>query len=366
MRNHMPDVLPQWRTWSETWTAACEPESSCLFFRNVRAASSLKGMSKSKRFGVIPGCAAFVAVLLSLAVSLVAQVQQDRLSLPSISLFQGQQQPLKILISADMEGVAGVANWKIDSQPGSRDYATGKRLMTLEVNAAIKAAFEASATEVTVADSHGDFANLDPDALDPRCRLVRGWPRPLGMMQGLMPDTAAVVFIGYHAPEGTPNAILAHTFTGSMVLRLNGKPVSEGSFNAAMAAELHVPVVFLSGDDQAVADAKANIGPIETVETKQALGFSAGLMTSPATVIKLIQDGVKRGIRRRTDFHPAVPASPISLEWRFNNVSQAELVSYLPGSERVDPYSVRFTVANMAEASRLLNVVNVISSVARE
>ena len=365
MGNHMPDVLPQWRTWSETWIAACEPESSCLFFRNVRAASSLKGMSKSKRFGVIPGCAAFVAVLLSLAVSLVAQVQQDRLSLPSISLFQAQQ-PLKILISADMEGVAGVANWKIDSQPGSRDYATGKRLMTLEVNAAIKAAFEASATEVTVADSHGDFANLDPDALDPRCRLVRGWPRPLGMMQGLMPDTAAVVFVGYHAPEGTPNAILAHTFTGSMVLRLNGKPVSEGSFNAAMAAELHVPVVFLSGDDQAVADAKANIGPIETVETKQALGFSAGLMTSPATVIKLIQDGVKRGIRRRTDFHPAVPASPISLEWRFNNVSQAELVSYLPGSERVDPYSVRFTVANMAEASRLLNVVNVISSVARE
>jgi D-amino peptidase len=277
-----------------------------------------------------------------------------------------QQPSLKVLISADMEGVADVISWKIDSQPGTRDYTQMRRLMTAEVNAAVTAAFDAGATEVTVADSHGDFANLDPEALDPRCRLVRGWPRPLGMMQGLASDTGAVVFIGYHAPEGTPDAILAHTFTGSMELRLNGKAVSEGSFNAAVAAELHVPVVFLSGDDRAVADAVANIGPMETVTTKKALGFNAGVMTAPATVGPAIHEGVLRGIRRRAEFHPAAPTTPITLEWRFNNVTQAELVSYLPSSKRVDGYTVRFTVGSMAEASRLLTVVDSISAISRE
>src|SRR5580658_6078190 len=122
-----------------------------------------------------------------------------RLLLASIFLIfhslpaNAQQAPLKVLISADMEGVAGVTNWKIDSQPAARDYAQMRRLMTNEVNAAVTAAFDAGATEVTVADSHGDFANLDPEALDPRCNLVRGWPRPLGMMQGLTTDTAAIV-----------------------------------------------------------------------------------------------------------------------------------------------------------------------------
>ncbi|HET9309487.1 MAG TPA: M55 family metallopeptidase [Candidatus Sulfotelmatobacter sp.] len=278
----------------------------------------------------------------------------------------GQQPPLKVLISADMEGVADTTNWKIDSQPGTRDYAQMRRLMTSEVNAAVTAAMEAGATEVTVADSHGDFANLDPEALDPRCRLIRGWPRPLGMMQGLTADTGAVVFIGYHAPEGTPNAMFAHTFTGSVALHLNGKAVSEGSFNAAVAAELHVPVVFLSGDDQAVADAQANIGPIETVTTKKALGFSAGVMMAPATVAQSIHEGVLRGTRRRAELHPVAPVTPITLEWRFNNVTQAEMVSYLPGSKRSDGNTVLFTVANMAEASRLLTVVDLISSVSHE
>ena len=293
---------------------------------------------------------------------LLASIFLSFLSLPA----NAQQAPLKVLISADMEGVADVTNWKIDSQPPARDYAQMRRLMTNEVNAAVTAAIDAGATEVTVADSHGDFANLDPEALDPRCNLVRGWPRPLGMMQGLTADAAAVVFIGYHAPEGTPNAILAHTFTGSMDLRLNGKSVSEGAFNAAVAAELHVPVVFLSGDDRAVADAKANIGPIETVATKESLSFNAGIMKAPATVTLAIHDGVLRGIRRRADFHPVAPTTPIVLEWRFNNVTQADLVSYLPNATRVDGYTVRFTVRNMTEASRLLTVVNVISATSHE
>jgi D-amino peptidase len=277
-----------------------------------------------------------------------------------------QKQPLKVLISADMEGIADVTNWKIDSQPAGRDYGEMRKQMTAEVNAAATAAFGAGATEVTVADSHGDFDNIDPELLDQRCLLVRGWPRPLGMMQGLTPDTGAVILIGYHAPEGVPDAILAHTFTGSMVLRLNGKAVSEAAFNAAVAAELGVPIVFLSGDDKAVADATANIGPIETVITKKALSFNAGTMTAPSTVTQEIHDGVARALNRRRDSRPVATALPATLEWRFNNVTQAEMVSYLPGATRIDGNTVKFTVANMAEGSKLLTAVDLISAVSHE
>jgi len=96
-----------------------------------------------------------------------------------------------------MEGVADGTSWKIESQAGTRDYGQMRKLMTQEVNAAAEeAAFEVGATEVTVADSHGDFANLDPELLDARSLLVRGWPRPLGMMEGLAPDTDAAILIG--------------------------------------------------------------------------------------------------------------------------------------------------------------------------
>jgi D-amino peptidase len=185
------------------------------------------------------------------------------------------------------------------------------------------------------------------------------------MMQGLTADTAAVVFIGYHAPEGTPNAILAHTFTGSMELRLNGKAMSEGGFNAAVAAELSRARRLLSGDDQAVADARANIGPIETLATKQSLGFNSRVMKA-TWVASTIHEGVLRGIRPRAEFHPTQQATPIALEWCFSNVTQAEIVSYLPNSMRIDGYTARFTVSNTADASRLLTVVDLIAAVSRE
>ncbi|HWY03338.1 MAG TPA: M55 family metallopeptidase [Candidatus Acidoferrum sp.] len=187
------------------------------------------------------------------------------------------------------------------------------------------------------------------------------WNRILGAQANTGPACKA---------STTADARVVYGETGNMRavprFSFNGKPVSEGSLNSAVAAEMHVPVVFLSGDDQAVADALANIGPIETVITKRALGFNAGVMTSPATVQRLIHDGVMRGIRHRGELHLSPPITPITLEWRFNNVTQAELVSYLPNSTRVDAYSVRFSVSTMADGYRLLSVVDLVSSASRE
>ena len=117
---------------------------------------------------------------------------------------------LKVYISADMEGVGGVSTWDKQADSKGSDYEKFRRLMTLEVNAAIAGSYDAGATEVLVSDSHGDGQNIDPETLD-RARMVRAWPRPLGMMQGIDDTFDAVAFVGYHASEGQADAILAHT-----------------------------------------------------------------------------------------------------------------------------------------------------------
>ncbi len=100
------------------------------------------------------------------------------------SFCRAQQPDFKVYISADMEGVAGVVE---DAQcgPEGSDYPFFRNLMIGEVNAAIGAAFEAGASDVVVADSHGRGVTLQPDRIDRRASLITGAPKPWGMMQGL-------------------------------------------------------------------------------------------------------------------------------------------------------------------------------------
>jgi D-amino peptidase len=191
---------------------------------------------------------------------------------------------LKVYISADMEGVGGVSTWIKQANEDGLDYGQYRRLMTLEVNAAIAGAYDAGATEVLVSDSHGDGENIDLELLDSRVPIVRSWPRPLGMMQGIDDSFDAVVFVGYHAGEGQGEAMMSHTKNGSRFfeIRLNGTPVPEAGISAAIAGDFGVPVVFLSGDQTAAAEAKRLLGPIETAVVKTASGYLSGTMLSPA------------------------------------------------------------------------------------
>lgn len=140
---------------------------------------------------------------------------------------QAQQKKLKVLISADMEGVGGVSTWDVQADSKGREYEKFRRLMTLEVNAAIAGAAEAGAGDIIVGDSHGDGQNIDIELLDKRARLIRAWPRPLEMMQGVDSQCDAAVFVGYHAREGAAEGVLAHTFTGTVVVKLDGVEVPE-------------------------------------------------------------------------------------------------------------------------------------------
>ncbi len=270
---------------------------------------------------------------------------------------QRQTKELKVLISADMEGIGGVVTWDVQAHAGQREYEEFRRLMTEEVNAAVAGAYDAGATYVLVTDAHGDHQNIDVNLLDPRAELIRGKPEPLGMMQGIDSSFGAVVFVGYHAAEGTADAVLSHTFTGRVAVSLNGKAVSEGGFNAAIAADLGVPVVFVSGDQTVCAQLKAMLGPIETVAVKEALGFQSAKTIAPSKSQALIRAGVKRAVERRGEIPPVRLAHPVKVELQYNAAMDAEVVSYLPSVTRVDGKTVAFSGRDMNEVSRFVRAV---------
>jgi D-amino peptidase len=265
---------------------------------------------------------------------------------------------LKVLISADMEGVGGVSTWSVQANAKGREYQQFRELMTKEVNAAIEGAFQAGATEVVVGDSHGDAQNIDVELLDKRVRLIRAWPRPLGMMQGIDASFGAVVFVGYHAAEGRGNAVLSHSFDGTMEVELDGVTVPEAGFNAAIAGDFGVPVVFLSGDQTICADAQKLLGPIETAVVKEATGFYSASMIHPEEAQKRIRDGVRRGVERRAEIKPYRIAHPVKLRIRFNSTVTAEVVAMLPGVERPGGNVIVFQGKDMIEVSKFFEAVS--------
>lgn len=281
----------------------------------------------------------------------------------SMALPAQQVQPMKVYISADMEGIGGVSTWEKQSSPKGADYEKFRRLMTLEVNAAIAGAFDAGATYVLVSDSHWDKQNLDPELLDKRAELVRSGPRRLGMMAGIDDTYAAAIFVGYHASENRPNALLAHTDHALTILevKLNGITVPEAGINAAIAGEFGVPVVFVSGDQTVADECRQLLGPIEVAVVKQALGFFGGIMVHPDESQRRIRDGVKRGIERRRQIQAYKLTRPVNLEMSFKNQVMAEVISYLPGVKRPRGNTITVATKDMIEAADYMLVFSNIS-----
>jgi D-amino peptidase len=177
---------------------------------------------------------------------------------------------VKIYISADMEGVTGLVD-SHDVQPGGRDYERGRVMMTQDVNAAIRGALARGAAQVTVNDAHGPMRNLLPDLLHPGAALIRGRPKPMGMLEGLSGDFDAAVCIGYHARAGALG-VLSHSFMGHEIedMWLDDRPAGEIGLVHATAAALGAPVIALSGDDAACAEMTDWDPAVATVAVKRA------------------------------------------------------------------------------------------------
>lgn len=253
---------------------------------------------------------------------------------------------MKIYISADMEGIAGITAEEQTDPVGQPEYAYSCKLMTGETRAACEGASAGGATEILVNDSHWNMRNLIHEELPPQVRLIRGSLKPLSMNQGLDPSCAAAAFVGYHAPIGTADAILDHTYTGETLydVRINGERCSEARINAAVAGCFGVPLIFLSGDQNACADVRAFAPWVETVEVKHAIGRYAAASLSPEESRAVIKAGMHRAMGKlsRGEVKPFAFAAPSTLELTFISTAKADLASLLPGSERIDGRTLRF------------------------
>jgi D-amino peptidase len=265
------------------------------------------------------------------------------------------QRPLKVYISADMEGVAGVVTAD-QLLPGGFEYERFRGFMTGEVLAAIQGARDAGATEIVVSDSHGNGENLLIDQFPNDVMIVRSWPRPLMMMQGIDSTFAAAVFIGYHAATTNPAGVRAHTISSAELaaIELNGTAMPESGINAAIAGYFGVPIVAISGDNVAVAEAQHLIGPMEGAVVKQAISFHSASTLTPQAAQARIRAAVKAGIARRNEIKPYVMKTPVRLDVTFKNYRPAELLTYLPSVQRVNSHTIRFVGRDMPEVSRFI------------
>lgn len=255
---------------------------------------------------------------------------------------------LKVFISVDMEGVAGLINWD-ETEQGGPDYPLFRRLMTGEANAAIAGALEAGATEIVVRDAHGSARNILPDVLRTEARLIREWTSPLSMMEGIDKTFDAVVFIGYHARAGTPNAVLKHTMSLTIYdLILDGVRMPEAGWNAAIAGYFDVPVVFLSGDSAICKQIQEIVGPIETAAVKDGIGTAAS-MIHPFKADEMIQNGVRAALKNLKAYKPYKPASPYKLEIVFTDENLAMRAAWVPGAVRTGERSVAFTSSDFMD-----------------
>jgi D-amino peptidase len=270
------------------------------------------------------------------------------------------QKKLKVYISADMEGIAGVVS-PDQLSPAGFDYPRAREFMTGDVLAAIAGAKEAGATGIVVSDSHGNGQSLLIDKFPADVTLIRSWPRPLGMMEGIDSTFDAVLFIGYHASTGNPAGVRAHTISSAHLaeVALNGVPMPESGISAAIAGRFGVPVVMMSGDDVAIAEARALLGDLEGAVVKRAISFESAASLTPEAAQSLIREKVKAALApaRLAAFKPYVVKTPVRLDVTFKNYRAAEAMAYLPIVQRTSSHAIRFVGKDMIEVSRFLEFI---------
>lgn len=258
---------------------------------------------------------------------------------------------MRIYVSVDMEGLAGVAHphQVVFGRDGidRTDYDRSRALMAGETNAAIEAAFEGGAREVVVNDSHWQMRNLRAEDLAEGARLIIG-DKPLSMTQGIGgPGDGAfdgAAFIGYHAGAGHPSGVIGHTYSSATVLevRVNGLPHNEAGLNAIRLGHHGVPVILVAGDDALAGEVEQLLPWVERVVVKRALGSQVAESMSPHEAKVAIREGMRRALGRLGEMRTYEPVLPLAGEIDFRLPTMADYAAVLPGVERLAPRTVGF------------------------
>jgi D-amino peptidase len=259
---------------------------------------------------------------------------------------------MRVLISADAEGVTGITNTN-ELLFGRPHYEFMRQMMTDDTNAAIEGAYAGGATSVVVNDAHWTMTNIQIERLDPRAELIKGFHKHLCMVEGVQ-DADAIFFLGYHARTGDSDAVGNETILGREIveIRMNGKPVGESEINAAVCGQFGVPVVFASGDDLYEKELRETLPDIEFGLTKYGIDRWTARCLSPEKSHANIRQAAQRAVERARDgaFRPYQLSGPVSLSVTFSSTAEALMAALVPGSVRETPRIVTYTADSAVDA----------------
>jgi D-amino peptidase len=271
---------------------------------------------------------------------------------------------VRVLVSVDMEGVAGVVA-PDDVSPGLPEYERNRVYMTDEASAAVRGilAYDTEAS-VIVCDAHARFRNIVPDRLVRGCTLLRGSPRTNGMMTGIETAVDAVCFVGYHGKAGTARSVLAHTVSGGTIARVrcNGQELGELGLNAALAAHYGAVPVLATGDDTLVREAEFVVPGITAVAVKQAFGNRAAEGLHPQESCSRIESAARSALAKRDGLQPPIFAGDVDLEVDMLRPFMTELAGFIPGVELRGPLTLGFRAADFPAAYNMLDVFAVLAA----
>jgi D-amino peptidase len=261
---------------------------------------------------------------------------------------------MRVLISADMEGVSGVSCPE-DCMSGTPQYARFRPIFTGEVNAVAGGFFAAGADEVLVVEAHGSMRNLLLEQLDPRVRMITGMHKTYSMMEGIQSRPELVAFVGYHAPAGA-EGVLSHTMIGPLLVeaRLNGQVMSEGLVNATLAAEFGSRVVLVSGDDKTCEDAQRYAPQAQRVAVKRAVDRYTADCLHPDVTFAMLREAAGKAVVAGP---MTTPGPPYECEMEFAVTSAAAACALIPRVERAGGRTVRLSFGTAAELCQCLKIV---------
>jgi len=254
---------------------------------------------------------------------------------------------MRVYISIDMEGIAGISHHKPTSRKDS-EYPAAVDLMVGEANAAIAGAVAAGATDVLVNDSHGGMFNLRPAEIDPAARLLQG-QKPWSMVAGAAPRDGepafdVALFVGYHARAGHGTGTIAHTYTdGPVETRLNGRPTGEYGFNALILGAWGVPVGLVAGDDALATEVEGWLPWAERIVVKDGFGTNAAASLHPERAREAIRDGATRAVERAKagELRALEVETPVVIEVDYRRGLEADFAALVPNAERVGDRTAR-------------------------
>ena len=265
---------------------------------------------------------------------------------------------MKVFISADIEGITGLVSWSQCGRPDGQHYDFGfaRRMMTHDVNAAVRGARAAGASEIVVKDSHGNSKNLLIDELEPGVELVSGHGGGIdGMMEGVDATFDAALLVGYHAKAGTQGGIMEHTITGGIHrLHVNGIECGEMGLSAGVAGRFDVPVVFASSDAAGCREMETLVPGVKTVSVKEGIARYMGRCLHPSFTGRSIETGVRVAIENRGRMQPVKFDEPTKIRIEFNRAEEADMGAKLANVARIDAYTIEAERNEYVEAHRIV------------